>query len=73
MTIVEFAEKVLDMKLYSYQKKYLEDMYEKYKHEGKLIINYPPGRSMGVNGLRTLAAIYFRKLERGEFDESPEM
>lgn len=74
MTIVEFTEKILDMKLYSFQKKYLEMLYEKYKQEGELIfLKYPRDRWMCACGdvafLHTLAGIYFRRLERGELDD----
>lgn len=70
MTLIEYVENVTGMKLLDFQKKYLEELYERYKRGESLIVSYPKGHgAIYVNSLRTLAGVYFDRFERSEENE----
>lgn len=70
MTLIEYVENVIGIELLDIQKKYLEELYEKYKRGEPLIVSYPKGHgAIYVNGLRTVAGVYFDRFERSEENE----
>ena len=62
MDIVEFAEKVMDLKLLDYQKKYLTELYNIYEKDPDSFnkITYPCQRRSAIFDARPLFAVMFR-------------